>query len=182
MVEELEGVWWLLKITYEEKDAVEIVGLPSNADSSKEKGWVMRRLLIKRPFNKDALTSTFRMVWRVAKKLEVICLDANLFLFKFASIQDKRKGFDRAPWSFDRQLMMFQDYNGDLRPTNYVFGRGVFRIRICGLPMNLISLEIEKSLGRKIGNLIEIDSNPKRVGWGRNIRLRVKIDITKPLK
>ncbi|XVF64461.1 hypothetical protein PTKIN_Ptkin09bG0171800 [Pterospermum kingtungense] len=116
MAEELEGVWRLLTITDEEKDAVETTGLLAGIDPGVEK------------------------------------------------------------------VAAFEEYNGDLRSTDYVFSRGIFWIRIYGLPLNLMSMEIAERLGRKIGNLVEINSNPMRVGLGRNIRLKVEIDITKPLR
>ncbi|XVF64217.1 hypothetical protein PTKIN_Ptkin09bG0150700 [Pterospermum kingtungense] len=72
MAKELEGVWHLLSITKEEKDAIEVVGLQSSSDLAVEKSWVMGRLLTRRPFNEDAMISTFKVVWRVAKELEIL--------------------------------------------------------------------------------------------------------------
>ncbi|XVF86145.1 hypothetical protein PTKIN_Ptkin18bG0016800 [Pterospermum kingtungense] len=92
MAEELEGVWRFLTITDEEKDAVETFGLQINSDPV-VKSWSMAKLLTKRPFNKEAMISAFKGVWRLAKEFEVSCLDSNLFLFKFASQRDTKKGF-----------------------------------------------------------------------------------------
>ncbi|XVF87987.1 hypothetical protein PTKIN_Ptkin19aG0012700 [Pterospermum kingtungense] len=101
------------------------------------------------------MVGTFRVVWRLVKAFEVAFIDANLFLFKFASVREKNRVLEGASWSFDQQLLVFHDYNGDLRPSDYVFDRCSFWIRIYGLPMNLMSMEVAKRLGRKIGTLKE---------------------------
>ncbi|XVF84546.1 hypothetical protein PTKIN_Ptkin17bG0045700 [Pterospermum kingtungense] len=121
------------------------------------------------------MVRTFRVVWRLAKDFEVSILDSNLSLFKFASLRDKKRVLEGAPWSFERQLLMFQEYDGDLRPSDYTFGKGTFWIRIHGLPLNLMSMEIAERLGKKIGTLLEVDSSSSR-----NIRLKVEIDVFKP--
>ncbi|XVF53664.1 hypothetical protein PTKIN_Ptkin05aG0116900 [Pterospermum kingtungense] len=53
---------------------------------------------------------------------------------------------------------------------------------VYGLPLNLMSMDVAEQLRKKIGNFIEVDSNPHRPGWWRNIHLRVKIDVIKPLR
>ncbi|XVF47337.1 hypothetical protein PTKIN_Ptkin03bG0101100 [Pterospermum kingtungense] len=101
------------------------------------------------------MIETFRVVWRLAKQFDVLMLDSNIFLFKFESKKDKNRALDAASWTFER---------------------------VYGLPLNLISTNIVKSLGMKIRRLIEVDTNPYRFGWVRNIRMRVEIDIIKPLR
>ncbi|XVF66598.1 hypothetical protein PTKIN_Ptkin10aG0050200 [Pterospermum kingtungense] len=51
----------------------------------------MAKLLMSRPFNKDAMIRTFKVVWRLSKNFDVSCLDANLFLFNFANLKDKKR-------------------------------------------------------------------------------------------
>ena len=47
------------------------------------------KLLTRRPFNKEAMLGTFRVVWKISKDVEVSTLDSNLFLFKFAIVKDR---------------------------------------------------------------------------------------------
>ncbi|XVF53919.1 hypothetical protein PTKIN_Ptkin05aG0138500 [Pterospermum kingtungense] len=79
MVEELEGAWNFLKLIEGERDTVETNGLKIQSNSNKERCWLMARLLTGRPFNKEAMIGTFRVVWRLAKKFDVSIIDSNLF-------------------------------------------------------------------------------------------------------
>ena len=77
---------------------------------------------------------------------------------------------------------MFSNYDGDLRISYYKFDKACFWIRIYGLSLGLMNEEITKLLGRKIGELKSIDKNSSRSGVGRSLRVRIDIDINKPLK
>ena len=84
------------------------------------------KLLTNRPFNKDAMLGTLKVVWRISKEAVVTVLDSNLFLFKFATIKDKQRVMDGSPWTFNKNLIVFKDYNGDLKGVDYKFDRAQF--------------------------------------------------------
>ena len=91
-------------------------------------------------------------------------MDSNLFLFKFATVKDKNRVLEGAPWSFGKKLLMFMEYDGNLRILDYKFEKASFWVRIYGLPLKLINEEIATALGRRIGDLVGIDENTSRVG------------------
>ena len=84
------------------------------------------KLLTNRPFNIDVMLGTLRVVWKISKDAEVTVIDFNLFLFKFYSMKDKHRVLEGSPWPFNKNLIAFKDYNGDLRGSNYVFDRAQF--------------------------------------------------------
>ncbi|XVF40683.1 hypothetical protein PTKIN_Ptkin01aG0134300 [Pterospermum kingtungense] len=94
MAKELAGIWHLLTITDEERDTVEVGGVWDSVDRPEEKSWLMAKLLTNRPFNKDAMLNTFRVVWSLARDFKVLVLETNLFLFNSASIYDKNRVLD----------------------------------------------------------------------------------------
>ncbi|XVF41012.1 hypothetical protein PTKIN_Ptkin01aG0246400 [Pterospermum kingtungense] len=129
MAKELNEVWRLLTLMEKEKETV-IDGGFKKGESDEEKSRLMAKLLAKRLFNKKAMVNTFKIVWRIVKDFEVMTLDANLFLFKFASLKDKKRVLDGAPWTFKKQFLMLHEYMGDLRVAEYKFrkrlGHGEF--------------------------------------------------------
>ncbi|XVF56558.1 hypothetical protein PTKIN_Ptkin06aG0130800 [Pterospermum kingtungense] len=155
MTVELEGFWRMLSLIDEEKDNVITEGILNSEISDEE---------------------------RVTKEYEVSVLDSNLFLFKFRSERDKDRVLEGAPCSFNNHLLMFHGYDGNLRPSEYVFNKGSFWIRVYDLPLNLMSLDIVERIGNKVGVLQKIDQNPTRLGWAGNLCLLVEINITKPLR
>ena len=77
--------------------------------------------MTKRPLNKDAMIGTLRVVWKISKDAEITMLDTNLFLIKFETIKDKERVLEGAPWSFDKNLLAFKEYNEDMGAAEYVF-------------------------------------------------------------
>ena len=78
--------------------------------------------------------------------------------------------------------MLFMEYKGNLRISNYKFEKARFCVRIYGLPLKLMNDDIAGVLGRRIGDLVGIDQSMSRVGVGKFLRVRVEIDINKPLR
>ena len=90
MEEDLKDVWRSLKLTEKERDCIGTGGFHgANEDIVKQK-WLVAKLLTQRPFNKDALLATMRVIWRLSKDAEMVIMDTNLFLFKFPNKKDEQ--------------------------------------------------------------------------------------------
>jgi hypothetical protein len=61
------------------------------------------------------------------------------------------------------------------------FTRALFWILVHDMPLTCMTQEVGLWIGAFLGTVEEIDVEGNRVGWGRCLRLRVFIDITKPL-
>ncbi|OMO99000.1 reverse transcriptase [Corchorus capsularis] len=140
------------------------------------------RLLTERSFNKQAMINTLKQVWKLVKEFSIIALEENLFLFKFASEADMDRVLEGSPWTFDKHLLLFANYDGNLCPEDYNFTRAPFWIRIYELPLGKRNLEVAEKLGKKMGKLIAVDPSLDMEGWSRFLRVRVEIDVTKPLR
>ena len=64
-------------------------------------------------------------------------------------------------------------FNGDLSPGNVTFQRSSFWIHVFKV--------MGTHIANKIGNLLMIDALKCGLVWGPFLRIRVDIDITKPL-
>ena len=117
----LEGIWSSLKLTEDEKEMVVTDNDNDNSGKKEGRSSLVGKLLTQRPFNKDAMIGTLKVVWKVSKKVVVTVLDSNLFLFKFDNMRDKQRIIEGSPWSFNKNLIVFKDYNGDLRGSDYQF-------------------------------------------------------------
>ena len=85
MAEDLDEIWKSLTLTEEEKDQVDTEGVLTTGNLTEEGNWLMAKLITRRSFNKKALLSTMKIIWRLSKDAESLVLDDNLFLFKFAN-------------------------------------------------------------------------------------------------
>ena len=132
MTEDLEAIQKSFTLTEAEKDQVDTEGALTKGSQAEEGNWLMAKLITRRSFNKKALMSTMKIIWRLSKDAEALVLDEKLFLFKFANKKDKQRVLDGSPWSFQKNLLAFTNYDGDLRTSKYEFKRACFWIRALG--------------------------------------------------
>ncbi|XVF47816.1 hypothetical protein PTKIN_Ptkin03bG0141300 [Pterospermum kingtungense] len=152
----------------------------------------MGKLLTRRPFNKEAFMETMKAIWKITNEVEIMAIEENLFLFKFQGARDKERVLEGAPWSFDKSLLLFQEFNGALRPDEYVFDKATFWVRIYGLLLGMMNKTIGARIGESLGRLIKADKSLGKLikaddsldggGWTTFVRLRVELNITKPLR
>ena len=67
------------------------------------------------------------------------------------------KVIDGSPWSFNKNLIVFKDYNGDLRGSDYKFEMAQFWVRVYGLPLRMLTKKCAIIISSKLGELIQTD-------------------------
>ncbi|XVF53315.1 hypothetical protein PTKIN_Ptkin05aG0089200 [Pterospermum kingtungense] len=102
MAKKLKGAWRLLTITDEEKDVIKTSSLQPSVDLGEEKGWLMAKLFIKRPFNREAMIGTFRVGRNIRLRVKI---DITKPLRRFVTVVSgggkddiwARLGYERLP-------------------------------------------------------------------------------------
>lgn len=118
MAEDLSERWKFLKLTEEEENIV----IEINRNEEEEgRSWLVGKLHTEKPFSKNALKATMKLIWKLSRDVDIMDLENDLFLFKFENEIDKGRVLDGAPWTFDKLLLMLQEFNGDSWPEEYVF-------------------------------------------------------------
>ena len=82
MAEDLVAWWRELTFIEKEKDCVVIEGVHDTNDALQEKKWIMDKVMTSRSFNKEAMMSMLRIVWRLSMEVGLKVMDESLFLFK----------------------------------------------------------------------------------------------------
>ena len=106
----------------------------------------------------------------------------NIWLFEFADQVDKRRVMKGRPWSFDRQILVLNEFDGSTPPSKLVFYHSPFWIQAHDMPLICMNKNVSTKIDTSLGELIEVDVAGDGLGWGSYLRLRVNIDITKPLE
>ena len=122
-----------------------------------------------------------RMVWKLNKGVQISEVKEDLFLVEFSDGKDKKKVIDMCPWNFEKQLVLIQEFNGELAPKDIEIKWAPFWIQIFNLPLKCMTKEIGWTIGSKLGEVMEVDVSDSGVHWGRCLRVRVHIDVTKRL-
>ena len=64
-----------------------------------------------------------------------------------------------SPWSFDKNLLLLQAYNGKQRPSSLVFSTTTIWIRVQDLLVSEMTIERGKAIADALGRLIEVDAD-----------------------
>lgn len=95
--------------------------------------------------------------------------------------RDKAKVIQEGPWSFDKHLVLTQEVDGRTQVNQITFSEALFWVRIHDLPLRARNYSVGKFIGNEIGRVEEIDLEEGEMAWGECMRVRVAIDIMKPL-
>uniref|UniRef100_A0A2N9I6M1 CCHC-type domain-containing protein n=1 Tax=Fagus sylvatica TaxID=28930 RepID=A0A2N9I6M1_FAGSY len=139
------------------------------------------RLLTSRSFNGEAFKGTVRNLWASQGGLTIRDIEDNLFMAIFNRGDDMERIIIQSPWTFDKKLIQITRFESDMQPTAVKFTHSLFWIRIHNLPILSMVREVGEDVGNHIGRLVEVDVPDNGIAWGRYLRIRVEIDITKPL-
>ena len=100
---------------------------------------------------------------------------------EFRDGRDKKKVMEMCLWSFEKQLVLIQEFDGKLTPKEIEIKWAPFWVQIFNLPLNCRTREIGWAIRAKLGEVMEVDIQDSRVQWGRCQRVRVRLNVAKKL-
>ncbi|KAK8972945.1 hypothetical protein V6N11_025441 [Hibiscus sabdariffa] len=130
----------------------------------------------------DYVARVFRSVWKTNNVSEITELSQNFFLIKPTSAEAQTMILNRPPWVLDDDLFSIVAYNPAWRVADFEFTRMVIWVRVFQLPLHAMNSTMGLRLGGCIGRAVAIDHRVEGGNLGEFLRIRVEIDITKPLR
>ncbi|KAK3189610.1 hypothetical protein Dsin_029171 [Dipteronia sinensis] len=132
--------------------------------------------------NREAFMRVIGRIWHVYKGVEIESLTGNIFSFQFKDLYDRSRVLLGALWTFDNALLMLEEPVGKGSIEKMAFNMCDFWVQIYQVPLLCSSREIVWFLGEMIGVVLDVDGGLAGDGVGKFLRVRVRIDITKPLR
>ena len=111
--------------------------------------------------------------------LVIRALIPNLYAFQFYHWKDMMKVLEGCLWCFDNMLNILKEADCDEQPGQVKITHSLFWVRIKNLLFNYRTNNIVKALIGNMGEILEIEEDG--LGIGRYKRVKVHLDITKPL-
>ena len=71
--------------------------------------------------SKEAFKSVLSRIWRMAGSVVFKELENNLCLFEFEEEDNKNRVLARRPWSYDRHMLVLNEFDGHCPPSQMVF-------------------------------------------------------------
>lgn len=115
------------------------------------------------------IKNTFANAWRTNLVFNVESLGRNLFLIKF----DAKR---------DNSLLALEDPKVNIRLSHLTFDKVAFWIRLLDISLGFQNKLMAKRIEDAIGSFLEVDSDQDNFCWGESLRIKILIDITKPLR
>ena len=164
-----------------EDEGIEIDSNSTKTAKEVGKNCALMKIMAHKSINLDTLRKNMRMVWKLKGGVQISKVEEDLFLVEFSDGKDKKKVLDMCPWNFEKQLVLIQEFDRELTPKDIEIKWAPFWIQIFNLPLKCMTKEIGRTIGSKLGEVMEVDVSDSGVHWGRCLRVRVHIDVTKRL-
>ena len=147
-----------------------------------EEGLVLSgKFYTKRRVNLESVAKVLKSVWKIETNFEVSDLGENKVMFLFQKKDDMNRVLFLCPWSFDKYLLVLHKLAHGEAVQDIKFDRAPFWIQIHGLPTMCQTKTVGMSIGATLGEVEKVDANGKGFFLGSFLRIRVQMDITKPL-
>lgn len=129
-----------------------------------------------------AMKQTLAALWRPGRGVHIREIDVNLYLFQFYHEVDIKRVVEGSPWSFNRKaLVIARMKDGDV-PRSVRLNSLDLWVQIHDLRAGFMTEKIVKEVGNYIGCFVESCPRNFTGVWKEYLRVRVTIDLSKPLK
>lgn len=172
--------WKGVKLSEEEEIGVTAEDLEPEEEDQFQRS-LAGKLWTSSAYNIRAFKQSIVEFWKLKNPVEIQDLGKNLYLFRFAAKRDLEYVLKNGPWSFDRNILVLKRTTGIEQPSEMKMSTMTFWARIYDLPLKLRTESMAKKIGDVIGKFEETDPKDHH-RLGRFLRIKVEIDLTKPMK
>jgi hypothetical protein len=126
--------------------------------------WLVGRLGNSIQINKEAFRTVLTHIWRPNGRINFREIQDHIWIFKFSDEEDKRRVLASRPWSFDRQIVVINEYDGHTSPSSLNFSYSPFWIQIHDIPLVCMTQEVGKKIEESLGSLEEVEIEGRGMG------------------
>jgi hypothetical protein len=157
--------------------------IEDEGDSQVDFRWcLVGRFLSDRPIHVNSMKATMADVWRPVKGVKIKEAEKGLFLFQFSHELDMEAVLQGGPWSFDNRMLIVGRVRLGVQIENIPLYHVDFWVQVHNLPAGFMVEKVGRGLANYIGSFVEYDKNNNNSFWRKYMRIRVRVDVRRPLK
>ena len=99
----IEDLWSRFSLTKEEENGADV---PRKTEVPIVR--LVAKFLTKRVVNAEAVSRTFKPLWRLIGKMKIRDIGGNILLFEFDDALDLERVLELEPWTYDKSLVVFR--------------------------------------------------------------------------
>ena len=175
-MDSLEGLWKKFSLSECEGDGVDLA-----SESDKPQSFLAAKFLTRRSLNVEAVARTFKPLWRTDQGFTIRDMGNNILVIVFDEEADRERVLQGEPWAYDKHLIVFQRIAEEEAIEEVNFSEISFWIQLHGLPVRKMTQESAILLAAPLGVIEQVAEGDTATGNGQCLRIRVRLDVTKPL-
>lgn len=140
------------------------------------------RFLTESTIDFQAMQNKMASLWRTGRGMYVKELDINRYIFQFYHEVDIARVIEGSLWTFGRFQLVFERLKEGDDPRTVSINKVDIWVHLHGMIAGFMSQKVVTDVGNYVGEFIQSDSNNFVGFWRDYFRVRVAIDLTKPLK
>ncbi|MBA0786883.1 hypothetical protein Gotri_027151, partial [Gossypium trilobum] len=172
----------LEKLKFSEEESTRVVSTCEGSNPRSFESWAIGKIMaIKKP-NKEAMYRVFKSLWFTKEEVDFVALKEGVVIVKFGCMEDRSRILNLSPWLFDRCLFSIVPFEKGKEMDTYEFWMSPFWLRVYNIPIELMDRQMALDIGNTIGELVAIDWKDRNGGWTEFMRLKIKINVLRPLR
>lgn len=165
----------------DEGDEGVIVGKDSIIEN-KQKYVLVGRFLTEKNINFNAMQNVMASLWRPKEGVEIHDLGEFRYSFVFYHKLDLQKVVEGGPWSFEQSMLITKQMEDGEEPLSIQLKEVDIWVQVYDLLQGCLSENVLRSVGSSIGKYVKSDPDSFDGMWKAFVRIRVTMNIEKPLK
>lgn len=167
-----------MKLSAAERRKIEVEEMGMSETTNHQ---ALGRLLSERLAHPDALERALGRLWCPLKGIECKALGENKFLITFLQASGMRKALEERPWVFSNELLVLAELDEEKSIDEIEFTHIPIWIRILKLPIGMMNKATGEAVGKEVGEFLEVEMEEGAVMVNNFLRVKVRLDIRKPL-
>ena len=137
IMEDLSKQWTRLLLLDREGDKIT---LGKNRGSNEH--IIAAKFLTRRALNVDAIGRTFKPLWRAINGFTIKNMGNHILLFIFENQEDITRVLNSEPWSFNKHLVVVQEYERNTPIKDVSFNKASFWVQVYDIPIRYMTKEV----------------------------------------
>ncbi|KAL4297268.1 hypothetical protein GQ457_12G007760 [Hibiscus cannabinus] len=137
--------------------------------------------LLGRAIGYKTLLSRIHAIWKPLGDLQLIDLENNYFLVRFADSRDYSMVFTEGPWTIFGSYLTVQPWSRSFSTTEKHLSHVIVWVHLPRLPYKYYTKALFRRIAAVMGRVVKVDYNTQAGERGKFARLAIMVDLNKPI-